>query len=477
MSNLQNTNTSKMWPWVHLAGFIMIFAAQMTQYYYSTFYNAFFDDGFAVLVLLCIVYYFIEKCYKDSTETVLLFVYTVWVLITRLISGYYKEGTDLLFVVGMFACLYSFAVAFRFDYQTRQRVLNTFIVVFATIISITSFLGIMAAITRETVEIKILEFTLQAGTIKGGRLHIADSHPNIGSCWAMICMFLLIERCFLINKKKWLKVLLALGIFVNYVAIALTNCRTIYLQVSVCLALFIYILITDRKRIMLRKQRFLVLLACGIIIVPLAYNSFDWSIKAVSRISDAVYTESVEIAEETSVVSPKTGLMTLGYNNINASVQTGDVRPVFGNNSTLTIRIRIWESALGTIKTNPSVLLFGESKAEFTDISNKLIEYPVKHYHNMFLNVLMLTGLPGLLIVLVFLYCLIKKIVLVVSSDTDTVTTAEKVLALPLIGLIGFGATFEVLLFTETDIRAFTFFFVAGVLLADCRDLRIGENE
>ena len=67
-------------------------------------------------------------------------------------------------------------------------------------------------------------------------------------------------------------------------------------------------------------------------------------------------------------------------------------------------------------------------------------------------------------------------IMLFFSNDTDA-SLAEKTLVLPLTGYILYGATLEVLLFTEADIRTFAFFLIAGVLLADCRDLRIGEKE
>ena len=60
-------------------------------------------------------------------------------------------------------------------------------------------------------------------------------------------------------------------------------------------------------------------------------------------------------------------------------------------------------------------------------------------------------------------------------SRKEEAALAEKTLAIPLIGLIGYGATLEVLLFTETDIRAFAFFFIAGIMLADYRDLEIGK--
>ena len=95
----------------------------------------------------------------------------------------------------------------------------------------------------------------------------------------------------------------------------------------------------------------------------------------------------------------------------------------------------------------------------------------------MFLNILMLTGIPGLVIVLAFLYILIRIILFLLFSRKEEASLAEKTLAIPLIGLIGYGATLEVLLFTETDIRAFAFFFIAGILFAECRDFEIGKRE
>jgi O-antigen ligase len=89
--------------------------------------------------------------------------------------------------------------------------------------------------------------------------------------------------------------------------------------------------------------------------------------------------------------------------------------------------------------------------------------------HNVLLQVLMLTGIPGFLLVLAFMLLLIRRAVKLFFSAAPVMI---KVLVLPISGILFYGL-FETILFTDsadqralTDFRELFFFLLAGVVLA-----------
>ena len=95
-------------------------------------------------------------------------------------------------------------------------------------------------------------------------------------------------------------------------------------------------------------------------------------------------------------------------------------------------------------------------------IANTLLPTQVPHYHNTFLQVLCIAGLPGLLLTLLFCALLAVKIILLFFSN---VPLEIKALTLLLIGLFIYNML-EVSLFVAADTRAFTAYIVAGAVIA-----------
>ena len=467
MRSLQNKSMNNIWPWIHAFGFFVLFAMQMTQYYYCNFYAIWFPNRYTVVACLFIILYYAVSRFRDGIEVNILTSYAVWVLITRLVNGNVFKENDLLFTVGMFICVLALALPFQFERKNRQAVFNIFTGVFFGVITFVSAVGIYAALVQRSIDIRFLGKTLNAAVFWHDdgifRLRIADAHANTGACWAFFGMTLAANR-FFAAKKIWLKTVLAVAAVIDFIAMCLTNCRTMFAAFSICFAVLIFIL-ADRKLAKYNnKKRVLVFILSLVIISPLAYKSIDWTLKGVNAVSNIICSEYLSDSETANTDNTE-GDTTLFENS----------RDVFGEESTLTPRIAIWKTIPNVLIQDPWRLLRGSSAETYTEITNTTLYFKAFHYHNMFLNILMLTGVPGLVIVLAFLYILIRKILFLLFSRKEEASLTEKTLAIPLIGLIGYGATLEVILFTETDIRAFTFFFIAGILLADCRDFEIGK--
>ena len=448
MENLTTEkNVNKYWPWIHAFGFFALFAMQMTQYYYCNFYAIWFPNRYALVAAVFMVLYYVFRGFKDGKAVKTLTLYSIWVLITRIISGDFMNGDDLLFSTGMFICVFSLALAYQLNKRKRQAVISLFTIVFIGIITLVAAVGIYAAVIQKAVTIRLPVGHLDAATWQpeGGvlRLRIADAHPNISACWVFLGIFLLINR-FFSCKNKWTRVIIIIGIVIDYLAMSLTNCRTIYACFSICTAMLVYLLIANKYLLGKTYRKIVAFLLSVVIIAPVAYKSIDISLKGINLISQRTAVEDIAADDDTL------------YEN---------TRDVTGEGSTITPRILIWKSSIDTVKQEPLRLLIGSSKEKLTNVSDSLeyIYFHVDHYHNMLLNILMLTGIPGLLIAIAFLFDLIRKMIILFFSEEPEANLAEKTLTLPLAGYILYGATLEVLLFTETDVRAFAFFLLAGV--------------
>ena len=446
------------WPRIHAVMFFLMFVLQMTQYYYSSVHSIVFPYIFTVISVIAAVAYYAVRGLGDGHEIKALTAYSCWVLITRILCGHVFEESDLLFVSGMFACCFSMALAFQMNYKQRQALLNIFTLLFAGIITLTGIVAIYAAVTQTEPRVKLLGFTLELVTFKeeGGvlRLRLADSHPNNSACWAFLSLSLLINR-FFAARRGWIKAIIVISAAVNYLAMALTNCRTIFACFAICFAVLVLLLIQKKTGFKQSGIKITVLILTFVIVTALAYKSIDVSLKMINVFSVK------NVAEQT----------------LEDDTLFEDSRDVFGENSTLGPRVKIWKSIPYVLKKDPMILLRGSAQTGLMDVSCEVTKFDpaIGHYHNMFLNVLMLTGIPGLIVVFAFLYLLVKKMLILLFSRKLEASLIEKTLTIPLIGLIGYSATLEVLLFTETDIRAFAFFFIAGIMLADYRDLEIGK--
>ena len=116
-------------------------------------------------------------------------------------------------------------------------------------------------------------------------------------------------------------------------------------------------------------------------------------------------------------------------------------------------------------------LLIGEYSHKLMNLPHKFLSYPYHHMHNFLAQVLMLTGLPGFLLVFCFAILLAVKMIRFIFVVHPNATVEAKTLTLPLAGIFVYGM-FETVIFTSsadhgapTDIRELYFFFVAGIFL------------
>lgn len=72
-------------------------------------------------------------------------------------------------------------------------------------------------------------------------------------------------------------------------------------------------------------------------------------------------------------------------------------------------RVEVWRAVFQVLQEKPKILLVGSSKLGTMYRVNEILNYPYGHCHNMILQILMESGIPGLLLVLGFLIPILRN--------------------------------------------------------------------
>lgn len=303
----------------------------------------------------------------------------------------------------------------------------------------------------------------------GARLNVMW-HPNMGACFFMIGIGFSAAFC-MQTEKVWTKVLLVAAILLQFLAMALTNCRTTLLLTGALLGGIVFFLIFRGSW----KQLLLGLLAAAVLLVgsfKLSGWVFRWNndrLVAAFSVSQEK-TESVGNAIHAEPVQPDDPVAQATVAAENASAAKAD-GILMGQNEqgslsndmrTLNGRTLIWYSALRAVRDNKALALWG------TEYVGTVISayqfFPVVHSHNSWMEALMRMGLPGLLISLVFtaisVSCAVK---LLFRKDTEV---WKKTIAMMTMCILVTGFLEPYLFITNVyyHVMDFLFFFCTGYL-------------
>ena len=213
-------------------------------------------------------------------------------------------------------------------------------------------------------------------------------HPNISACFFMVgmgfCTVFLMQ-----SKKPLVKALLAAAVAVQFFAMALTNCRTTLLMTGALFGgiAFFGIFRGSWKRLIPG------LLAAALILVgsfKLSGEIYQWNSDRIEAGIQALLEEENQGAEQYSVDE-----------NGQVKIPTKNAQDTLANDmASLNGRTYIWSAAVQALRDNKTITWWG------TEYSGTVISVysprPVEHSHNSWMEVLMRTGIPGLVMALVF---------------------------------------------------------------------------
>jgi len=302
----------------------------------------------------------------------------------------------------------------------------------------------------------------------GARLH-ALWHPNISACYFLIDIGFSAAFC-VRTEKPWAKLLLVAAIVAQFLAMALTNCRTVLLMTGAFLGgmAFFRIFRGSWKQLLLGLMAAAVLLVGSFKLSGMLYRwNNDRLVAAYMAAQEQAAPQETVPAENSSASAvPGTGapLMVdeagiIRGNNGQGSL-TGDMRTLNG-------RTYIWEAVLAAVRDSKALALWG------TEYPGTVISaygwFSAIHAHNSWMEVLLRMGLPGLVISLVFtVISAWSAAKLVLRKETEL---WKRIIAMMTVCIMAAGFLEPYLFITNVyyHVTDFMFFFCTGYLDYWCR--------
>ena len=425
----------------------------------------------AVPVLVAGSLYF--RRLRDGLEIKLLVYYWLWYILSRILNGDPALVGDFVYVFDLSLMIPFLLLGLTLDAAGRRRFLDWFSAAVGLFHFVLGLFTLAAYLLR----------TRFVNPITGGylglegqtyftRINILDTNPNSTAFWFMMALLLMIYQFFACRKKIW-RIPIVLAALVDYLVISITFTRSVKLALGVAFGLLAVLLLQE----LLRKQKKLLVVLLMVlsfcICTPLVYQSFDWAAAGLGRLSVEVlyrlypdyYANPHADPNDEAEADKPAAITSAAYTDPRSSWE-GSVDTLSSS------RITIYKGALYTIQKKPLILLRGCLSDDSMTLTNEYGQFsvPKPHYHDFLLQILIITGLPGLLLaVSICLLITVKTVRLFFSSDPRA-SIPVKILALPVTAALIYYL-FEVSLFTEIDVRPLYTFLFFGLLLGWYYDL------
>ena len=420
--------------------------------------------GRAAIFAMAGIYFFVCRM-RGRLEVRLVIYYTIWLFLTRLLNTDYYLQNELDLVISRILCCVILPVGLLLEPEERLRLLDVVVVVSAIFYFITALLGLYAVIFGVYFYIppENVVFGIDENTLFRSRfiyLVAWETNRTIASVWFYLCWCMMIYAFFR-TRKAALRIPVVVAFFVFHLTLAFCFCRTIKLAAALNISMLLVLWGLRALRQKKAAVRIALIFAAALLALPMVYKSFDVLTSGTARLYNAL---------DVGIERTSDAFMGDLYLDETKDGQTfADGRDVKTSLSNLSNRKEVYLSAIPTFREDPLRLLIGKYSDKIMLIPHKYLSFPYYHMHNTLLQVLMLTGIPGFLLVLAFLVLLIRRAVKLFFSEAPVMI---KVLVLPISGILFYGL-FETILFSAsvderapTDFRELFFFLLAGIVLA-----------
>lgn len=344
---------------------------------------------------------------------------TTWVLAAGLALIFLRcffGGRDTFYwgyrsvIYGVLAFGVCYQTAFGLSKKRLLTFLRLLLALWTLFMAGLSLVGIWAALYDQTIT------TAAGGVYRIGvtysRLYLLTFCTNSGSNLALSLLAALIGM--LLTRNPLGRVLYVLASLVQYAALGLTVARTAFISVSLALGLLLACGLMAKLRGKRLSEK-LVRLISFILAAALAVGSFlllskspdlFGNVKEQVRSSTDVV-ESTDTEEDTDT-EEAAATPAPRSTNTQSTVQP---RPITMDENMLTQRQFAWQAVYRYIRQHPETLLYGTSvvmpMAEvnpLADIENAAWD----HAHNMYIQILLECGIPGIILLVLFLYSLAR---------------------------------------------------------------------
>lgn len=456
MNQTKRLDNAQRWTSFHTWAVFIIFCFFMlcpvAPYRWNDLYDFFYGRNFIIITLA--LFFFMGRL-NHRLEVNLVIFYALWLMATRFLNGdhYLTREPDL--ILTKFLCAAMLALGPMLDKEGRRRFLNFFCAAVGIFYFVSGALAIVVDLLGT--HIYLPPENVLFGLEEEWHLHyinVFNTNRTISSLWFYIAFCMMLYQFFACRNKLW-RIPIAIAGLLFYVAISLAFSRTVKMICAVSVAMLAMLLAL--KYLPLKKlwQKAAVLVLCAALFLPLTLKSFDWTASLMTDVSSLLISETTDGADA-------------------AGVDFSDNRDLGKDISNLSERKQIFASFIPSLKLSPRRIFVGCFSDKLMSIPNLFIDFPIPflHMHNFLLETFMLTGLLGFLLVVFFCLRLLLRMLHLFFTSDQRVSLADKVLTIPLAGILLYGM-FEVVIFTAcsdrrapTDMRELSFFIIAGMVLA-----------
>lgn len=421
---------------------------------------SFYGKTLVVAVIALALYI---KRFSFAAEVKLVWLYALWLLVSRMLNSdmYMVRESDL--VLTKFLCAAVLATGLVLDAGQRRRFMNWFCLA----VGLFYFCSGLLAIVVNLLDIYI--YLPPEGVLFGLEvpeslhyLNVFNTNRTISSLWFYIALCMMVYQ-FFACKRRALRIPIVIAGLLFYLAIGMCFSRTVKIVTAGSVAMLAVLLAFRYLSFKRLWHKCLVVLICAALLIPLSFKSFDWLSSLMSQVSEVLISQVYGEQGDESV----------------SGVDLTDSRDLKEDISNLSERGQIYASFIPTLKTDPKRILIGSFADKLMTVPNTFIVFPIPftHMHNFLLEVFMLTGLPGFLLVAAFCLLLVLRMLHLFFTKDPRIGLAEKTLTIPLAGILLYGM-FEVVIFTAcgdrrapTDMRELSFFIIAGIVLGYSHDI------
>ena len=437
----------------------------LLRYVHPDIWGEIYSVYYMFLVPALIAVYFAHKRLEGPVELKLFVFYWIWIFVSRLLNGdfYLTHDGDMVLNIGL-SCV-MMAVCLLLEGKERQRFLDGLSIAAGGFYSLLSVCGLYAVLYQ-----KELYNPLTGGSLCGfwhygglSRLQLLGKHANETAVWFFLGFFLLMYLFFRHKSLLW-RIPIVVAAALNYINLCMTFSRSNMVAFAACFSLLLAMVILRRMSAAKMGRQLLATMGLLLVLLPLSYKSFDITAGIIGRAATELAVVEQQPAEQIDDADPQTaaGQPEAGAGTV--ATPAPAIQPEYSDKRGFsdTGRFTIYRAIIPTMQQEPLRLVRGCLCMDVMKIAHQYLINKDPHFHNTFLQVLCITGLPGLLLILALCVLLAIRIIRLFFSAAPL---EIKALTLILIGLFLYNML-EVSLFVAADTRAFIAYIVAGAVIA-----------
>ncbi len=332
----------------------------------------------------------------------------LWFWVSCVLNGDYYLTYNLHFIVGVTLTFgLGFPLFFTLEASEKGRWFDAVSGFYVGAMVILAGLGVYVVLTASSIGTPLSENAIK---VTKGRLSVFGMHPNEIASAMSLGLFLAIRLILKTKHIAW-KLVYGLGGCILCLAIAFTVSRTSILisAAGVSVAVFLWCMARLAKRKLLVRVAVSGTAMAAVLI--LLSGMMLGNIFSLPQKLPGIVAGLAEEAQET----PATALApapTAAPTAEQTAAPTADpteapkkkaqiaVRDIMDDLGTFSARTEIWQAGLQYIKDRPITLLIGSADSDVARVPNRYLGRNVYHMHNTWMEMLLLTGVPGSLMYL-----------------------------------------------------------------------------